>query len=168
MAKPFLKVEDFTKKIGEAIKSLKDQETVVGIPQTEDARKKDPTDQQGIGNAGLLWINNFGSPVNNIPPRPVMAIGIKLSGIPLVEEFRKCAKAALTNPGALDLYFQRIGIIASNSIKNVINNQIGIDGPSEATLKSRESKGFRGTKSLVVTAQMRNAITYVVRPKGWK
>ena len=34
---------------------------------------------------------------------------------------------------------------------------------SDATLETRESEGFKGTKALIVTGQMRNAITYVVK-----
>ena len=143
-----------------AIDSMKSSMTLVGIPQTDNSRQE----QGPIGNAGILFINEFGSPGQNIPARPVMAIGIKNAQPALADEFKKCAQDALSKGfGALDVYYERVGIIASNSIKKAINDQDGIDGPSEATLKSRKSRGFNGTKALVVTGQMRNAITYVVK-----
>lgn len=161
--KPYMKVtSDTTKNMQKAIDSMKGNMTLVGIPQNDNARQEEGP----IGNAGILFINEFGSPGQNIPARPVMAIGIKNAQPALAEEFKKCAQAALTKGfQAIDQYYERVGIIASNSIKKVINDQDGIEGPSEATLKARESRGFKGTKSLVVTGQLRNAITYVVRGK---
>lgn len=163
MSKSFLKIEDFTEAFMNAIDSLQNRETLVGIPE-EKANRKD--DDDSINNATLLFINEFGSPANNIPPRPVMEIGIKKAQDEITNEMKRAATIGLSEGGkAVTQYFDRVGIIASKSIKNVINNQIGIDPPSEATLKSRKSKGFKGTKSLIVTGQMRNAITYVVKDK---
>jgi hypothetical protein len=95
-----------------------------------------------------------------------MAIGIRKAKDEIAEQFRQAAVNALKQGfAALDTYFERAGIIASNSVKKVINSQEGIKGPSEATLAARKAQGFKGTKALVVTGQMRNAITYVVRGK---
>ena len=162
MSKPSIDVKDFTEKFLAAVKKMKKFETLVGIP--EEDSKRDESD--GINNAALLFINEYGSPANNIPARPVVKIGIKQSKSDVVDEFRKAARDGLSRGDAVvQKYYERAGIIASNSIKNVINNQIGIQGPSEATLKIRKEKGFKGTKSLIVTGQMRNAITYVVQEK---
>lgn len=159
MSKPTLVVEDNTDEIMKVIKSFKNDNVLVGIPSDGKERR----DDEPIGNAALLFINNFGSPINNIPPRPVMEIGIRAAQDSIAAEYGRAIKAAfIQGVSSLNQYYQRVGIIASNSIKNVINNQIDIEGPAEATLKTRESRGFKGTKSLVVTGQMRNAITYVV------
>lgn len=159
MSKPTLSIKDLSANFNEAIKQLRNKQTLVGIPQEENPRDDGP-----IGNAALLYINNYGSPINNIPPRPVMDIGIAKVQKQIIEEFKRCAQAAMTKGNAVyDKYFERIGMIASNSVKQVINDQEGIVGPAESTLKAREAKGFKGTKSLVVTGQMRGAITYVVK-----
>lgn len=164
MSKPFLKVEDFTGAFMNAVASLRQSETLVGIPEEEDNRQED---DGVIGNAALLFINNFGSPANNIPARPVMEIGIRNAQDAITEEMRKAAKEGLSKGGkAVTQYFDRVGIIASNSVKRAINDQIDIEPPADSTLKNRESRGFKGTKSLLVTGQMRNAITYVVVPAG--
>lgn len=166
MKGPTLKVtSDFTKQFNDIISKFKRDSVLVGIP----AEKGDRRDGDPITNAALLAINNFGSPANNIPARPVMEVGIRNAQDALAEQFKKAAKEALKKGiSALDVYYERAGMIASNSIKKAINDQDfdGAPGPSEATLRARQyigKTGFKGTKSLVVTGQMRNAITYVVK-----
>lgn len=163
MSEPTLNYTDFTDRFMKAIESFKKDAVLVGIPETENNR-----DNAGpIGNAALLAINNFGSPANNIPARPVMQIGIKNAQEAIAAQFKVAAQTVLSKgPSALQTYYERAGIIASQSIKKVINDQEGIDPPAEATLKARKyitKTGFKGTKALVVTGQMRNAITYVVK-----
>lgn len=163
MSKPSLVVSDFTDKFNETIKRFKRDAVLIGIPETDEARDDDAP----INNATILAINHFGSPANNIPPRPVMSIGIKNAQDAVYEQFKLCAREALsTGPIALEKYYNRIGIIASNSVKRVITTQDGIEGPAESTLKARKyitKSGFKGLKSLLVTGQMRNSITYVVQ-----
>ena len=154
---------DFTKKFNETIFKFKGDAVLVGIPEDTSERKEN----EPINNATILAINEFGSPQNNIPPRPVMAIGIKSAKDQIAEQFKLAAKNVLTKGfQAINIYYNRAGIIASNSIKKVINNQTDIAGPSEATLRIRESQGFKGTKALIVTGQLRNSITYVINESG--
>lgn len=161
MSKVYFKVtEDFTDQFNEIVNRFKKDEVLVGIPQAEAARE----DDQFINNATLLAINNFGSPANNIPPRPVMSIGIKNAQDEIAEQYKLAVqKAWKEGPEALDQYYERAGIIASNSIKKAINTGEDIKPPAESTLKARKSKNFAGKKALIVTGQMRNAITYVVK-----
>lgn len=159
MSKPFLVTEDRTDEFKKLIERYKNDEVLVGIPRAETEREGEP-----IGNAAILAINEFGSPNNNIPPRPVMAIGIRNAQQAIADEFKKAVQLSLKKGlSSLSVYYNRVGIIASNSVKKVINSQLGIDAPSEATLEARKSQGFKGTKALIVTGQLRNAITYVVK-----
>jgi len=162
--KPVITVTaDFTKQFNDIVKQFRNDEVLVGIPAEKTERKE----HEGINNATILAINEFGSPANNIPARPVMAIGIRNAQEDIAQEFKKAAISAFTKgAAALTTYYNRAGIIASNSIKKAINSQEGIDSPAEATLRSRRAKGFKGTKALIVTGQMRNAITYVVKKRG--
>lgn len=161
MSKPTLKVtHDSVDEILKRIKSMQGEKVLVGIPESDNSRD----DDSPIGNAAILFINNFGSPANNIPPRPVVNIGIFNAQDELAAEFKRAAQKALTKgTGAVTDYYNRTGMIAANSIKRAINSQDGIDPPAESTLKARERKGFNGTKALIVTGQTRNAITYVVK-----
>lgn len=160
MSKPTMKVtSDFTGDFNKIIARFRNDAVLVGIP-SETAGRSDV----GINNATLLAINNFGSPMQNIPARPVMENGIRAAQDPIAEQFKLAVSGALTKGlSALDQYYNRAGIIASNSIKKAINSQDFPDGPAESTLAARKAAGFKGTKSLIVTGQMRNAITYVVR-----
>lgn len=162
--KPFMRVtKDFTKGLTAAINDLQDLETLVGIPANKASRKEADGE---INNAALLYINNFGSPKQNIPARPVMDIGIAKTLSQTTEELKSAALKALEfKGGQLEVYYERIGIIASNSVKQVINDQEGIEPISFSTELARKRRGFMGEKALVVTGQMRNAITYVVRSK---
>jgi len=164
MSKPTLTVtSDFTEQFNDIIRKFKNDAILVGIPEQETDRKEDTP----INNATLLAINNFGSPINNIPPRPVMEIGIRNAQDQIAEELKKATVKALTKGfSAVTDYYNRAGIIASNAIKIAINAQEGFDGPAESTLNARKAKGFKGTKSLIVTGQMRNAITYVINSGG--
>ncbi len=152
--------EDFTYAFGKVIEKFRNSKVLVGIPEEDNSREQSGT----IGNAALLAINNFGSPANNIPPRPVMEIGIRNAQEEIASEFKRAAVQALSGgAGAVSAAYSRVGIIASTSVKKAINDQEGFPGPAESTLAAREAKGFKGTKSLIVTGQMRNAITYVVK-----
>lgn len=161
--KPTLTVtSDFTDKFNAIIKRFKNDVVLVGIPEEDTQRK----DSDTINNATLLAINNFGSPAQNIPPRPVMAIGIRNAQEEIGNQYKLAAQQTLkTGLAALDTYYNRVGIIASNSIKKAINDQQGFPGPAESTIYAREHRKptpFKGTSSLIVTGQMRNAITYVI------
>ncbi len=163
--KPSLKVtSDFTEQFNETIKKFKRDAVLIGIPEEKADREEKA--EEPINNAALLAINEFGSPKNNIPARPVMAIGIKNAQKEIIEQMKQGAKLALSKGfDAIDTYYNRVGIIASNAVKKAINSQLGIKPPAAATLASRKSAGFKGTKALIVTGQMRNAITYVIKGK---
>lgn len=156
---------DFTERFNAIVKKFKNDAVLVGIPSSGADRKPDEEGKMpAINNATILAINEFGSPVNNTPPRPVMSLGIKKAQPEIAEQFKIGAQQAFTlGFEALRQAYERAGIIASNSIKKVINSQEGIEKPSDATLASRKSAGFSGKKALIVTGQLRNAITYVVK-----
>lgn len=163
--KPTLKVtSDFTEDFNAMIKKFKNDSVLIGIPEDDTNRSQKAGNEEPITNAAILAINEFGSPANNIPARPVMSIGIKNAAGPIAEEFKKAAVSALKiGVRALKTYYERVGIIASNSVKKAINDQEGISSPAESTIASRRARGFKGTKALIVTGQMRNAISYVVK-----
>lgn len=170
MSKPTLTIiSDFTKQFNNAINVLKDSETLVGIPAAKSTRKPEPGEKpETFNNAAILFQNEFGSPAQNIPASKPMSTGIRNAQPAIIEQFKLAAKNVL-NKGAvaLDIYFERAGIIASNSVKKVINDQEGFEEPKESTLAARRARGFKGNKRLIVTGQMRNAITYVVRSRKW-
>lgn len=168
MSKPTLTVtSDFTKQFNDIVQSFKRDEVLVGIPAATSDRKV--LEEGPITNAALLALNEFGSAANNIPPRPALQTGIRKAQEPIAEQYKKAVQGAFKSGfSAVATYYERAGIIAANSVKKVINAQEGLAPPSPATLQARESAGFKGTKALIVTGQMRNAITSVVRSKRGK
>lgn len=168
-SKPTLKVTaDFTDQFNDMIKRFRNDSVLVGIPADAAAREPEPGEPANINNATILAINEFGSEVQGIPPRPVMKIGIKNAQDAIAEQFKKCAQSSLkVGLSALDVYYERAGIIASSSIKKVINSQEGIQHIAFSTALARLRKGFKGDKALIVTGQLRNAITYVVKKGGF-
>ena len=155
-----LVTKDLTKELNATISLLKNIEVLVGIPASENERDGE------FGNAAILSLNHFGSEDLGIPPRPVLEIGIRLAQEKIAQAFKAAVKAGIEKgPEDANRYLEMAGMIASQSVKNVINEQIEIKEPSTATLKIREAAGFKGTKSLLVTGQLRNAITYVVTNK---
>jgi len=163
MKQPTLTVtKDFTKDFNEVIARFKKDAVLVGIPENDQAREGD----EEINNATILAINHFGSEAAHIPPRPVLTIGIRNAQPAIAEQFKQLAQQALKKGAStITQYYERVGLIASNSVKRVINDQEGIAPPSPATLRARKyltKSGFKGTKALVVTGQLRNAITYVI------
>lgn len=158
--KSFLVTKDFTDDFNEVIKRFRHDEVLVGIPEEEAPREGD----EPVNNATLLALNNFGSPVNGIPARPVMEIGIRNAQEEIVKTFEKGVERALSGGlSTLHETYNRAGIIAANSVKKAINSQEGIEPPADATLIARKAAGFSGEKALIVSGQMRNAITHVVK-----
>lgn len=172
MKKPTLQVtSDFTKQFNDIINAYKTDIVLVGIPADHTERKIEEGEEPKINNATIMALNNFGSAANNILAWPVMEIGIKNAQEQIAEQYRLAAKNSLRiGLDALDIYYNRAGIIASNSIKKVINAQEGLppDRPKESTLEARKRKGFKGKKALIVSGQLRNSITYVVNKGGLK
>jgi hypothetical protein len=162
MRPTFTITKDLTKQVNDIVRKFRHDDILVGIPASDAEREGNET----VNNPTLLAICNFGSAANNIPPWPVMAIGIRNAQDAIAEQFKVAAIAALKKGfSALQPAYERIGIIASNSIKKVINSQEDVpEGkPAESTLAARRLRRFKGTKYWLVSGQMRNAITYVVR-----
>lgn len=158
MSKPYLKVtSDFTKDFNTIIKGFKRDAILIGIPQEDTARDEDAP----INNATILAINEFGSEHNNIPPRPVMSIGIRNAQDEIAEAMKNACKFALSKGlSALSVYYNRAGIIASNSVKKAFKV---VKPPEPETIAARKAAGHSSTAALVVTGQLRRAITYVVK-----
>lgn len=119
-------------------------------------------DDGEFSNADIMAISEYGSPVNNIPPRPVMTLGLEKCQAQVLDELKRGAERALSGEDTTDETLNRVGMIASNTIKKVIDQQDGIEPISYYTLLARLSKGFEGDKALLVSGQFRNSITWKI------
>jgi hypothetical protein len=155
------KIVDNADKLENSIKRLTGKDVLVGIPEDETQRKE----ADGITNAMLAYIHDTGSPSQNIPARPFMDPGIKDAKTRIVARLKKMGEDTLDgNTSAVDKGLDAIGLIAVSAIRAKITS--GPFAPlSPSTIRARLRRGFTGEKPLIVTAQLRNAINYVVRKK---
>lgn len=163
---------DNTNRMLKDILELTKKAVLVGVPEEKDTRKEG----MGIGNAALAFIHNNGSPLQGIPARPFMDPGIKAVQDRINTEFLTVAKAQLNDEqDKVDQHLNRAGMIASSSIKKVINEgdftplkrstllgRLRMRKASSKWSIEKREEFMENERPLVATAQMRNAITYVV------
>lgn len=176
-------------RLGEVMKRIKDlakNEVLVGVPadeagryetnkQAKDARKARKAGEEsphqsteGVNNAVIGYVNEFGQPEHNIPARPHLIPGVQEAEGTIVKRLLAGARKALEGDAkATDAALHSIGLAAQNAVRNKISN-----GPfaalADTTIADRESRGRTGQKPLIDTGQYRSSITYVIRPRGQK
>jgi hypothetical protein len=187
------KTVDNVRKVMQGIDMLTNTTVLVGVPDDRGGRKE----AGPINNAALAYIHDKGSPAAGIPARPFMEPGIAAVQDRINLELRNAGNAALRGGGqsAVTAALNRVGIIATRSIKLKITEGIPPPlAPSTIAARIRRVKGkarrakiaaarAAGTPDsriggieglftpLVVSGQLRNAITYVLRKikgKGYK
>ncbi|MDO9950462.1 hypothetical protein Q7404_08395 [Glaesserella parasuis] len=123
--------------------------------------------------AYVASIHEYGSPSNNIPPRPFMRPTVSEKK----GEWAKIGKQILQNGGDVDSMLEMVGLRASADIVEKISN---IDVPPLAisTKKARNRKAHQQTakynkkpkavsiKPLVDTKVLISSISYIVTDKG--
>lgn len=174
-------IVDRTAAIKQAFKALDSNRVLVGIPEDKGARRPDADGTMPpIGNAAIGYIQEHGSPANNIPARAFLIPGLKQVTVDAVDLLRDSAKQALAgNPGAVMTNFNKIGLLAVNAVRaKFADNDWAPLAP--ATLAARARIGGRAPKKrkgqpapppkrsnpLINTSQLRKAITYVVRGRS--
>lgn len=155
------KVLDNGPQLRAALTQLVKREVLVGYPEA----KNKPRKEGSVTNAFLAYIQDRGSPANNIPSRQFLVPGVRSAQDAMVKQLRRGARLALQEgPSAVDKALEGVGLEAVSGIRNYMTK--GIPPPLKAsTLRARKKAGFAGTKPLIRTGQLRNAATYVVRNK---
>lgn len=156
------KLKDNLPKLKRAMESFAKREVLVGIPSDEsDNERHDAT----ITNAQIGFINEFGAPERNIPPRPFLIPGVKAIWNDAQKRMAKGAEQILKlsgDPtGIEEKTLEGVGLMAQGSVVQTINNGLQ-PALKESTLANRERKGFTGDKPLIVTGALKQSITYVV------
>jgi hypothetical protein len=175
---------DSLPKVLKGIDILTKTDVMVGVPSEKDLRRG----SLPINNASLAYIHEHGAPTAHIPARPFLYPGIASVKGRLDTIFKSAAKAAIEgNLAAVEPQLHKAGIVASQAAKAKISE--GIPPPlAPSTIKGRirRIKGKKRRKKimsalaagvpesrqlgvagvftpLIVTGQLRNAITYVLR-----
>lgn len=173
----------------DAIKSISKKEVLVGIPEEDSEREDVP-----FGNAGIGYVNEYGSPAQNIPPRPHLIPGVKSVEEQTVPQLKAAAQAALDgNAAGAERALNRAGTLAANGVRRYMTIT-GFTPLADSTVEARARRGRKGAKAelarrsadgklnainpdsgqlisnenvrpLIDTGQYRRAITHVVRDK---
>lgn len=185
--------KDLLKTTVDNVDALKDllhqlaaREVLVGFPEDTTARESSPDEPEGITNAALGYIHDTGAPEHNIPARPFMLPGMEEAEESVTKALASTARQLLNVKGAgasvIDQGLHKAGLKAQFAIRRKINE--GVPPPlADLTLRKRAAKGRKGAKKelerraqgeapstqfakpLIDTAQLRNAINYVIRDR---
>lgn len=162
--------EDNTAKLQGAINDLRRLVVLVGIPADEAARSGSDA---RISNAVLGYIQETGSPINNIPARPFLQPGVKNSAAEWQPKLAQAAQAALQyDQAGVMTALGQAGTIAVRAVKRTV--QAGITPPLQESTEARRRRRTPGSKyrrkaqtsadvtPLIDTGQLVNSVTYVV------
>lgn len=151
---------DNVQSILDALKALMKKDVLVGIPEAEDAR-----DNGDFGNAAIGYINENGSPAQNIPARPHLVPGVDSVKSQYLPHLKLAASSALDgNQESAVRSLEAAGTIAANGVKRYITTT-GFTPLASGTLAQRRRRGRSGEKPLIDTGEYRRAITHIVRDK---
>jgi hypothetical protein len=161
------------------IEALTNKQVLVGV--TADKTQRQEGD--GVTNATIAYLQDNGSPINNIPARPFMLPGLAAAEEKIKRIFKTGAEQILRGEQqSAEPVLLKVGLVLQAAIRGKINE--GIPPPlAERTLQERIASG-RATvgaqveldrreqgldpstefaKPLVHTGQLRNSITFVIR-----
>jgi hypothetical protein len=170
---------DNTQAVLAAIRSLTKNEVLIGIPAENIGRREGGP----VNNAVLGYVHEFGSPARNIPPRPFLVPGVASIKDQAAQRLGAAMRKALDGDrAAVDKALHDVGLLGQAAVRQKIT-----DGPfvplKLSTLKNRlrkhpsryglrmeiarqeagEAPNAEGARPLIDTAQMRNAVSYVIR-----
>ena len=171
--KTFQKINKEYIDLERSIRFLNNNYVLVGIPDEANGRD----DNADVTNADLLFIHTNGSPVNHIPPRPVIEPAImndkdRINSM-LLKVFDRISKH---DRGGAIRQLQLIGMRAQNVCRAwFVDPNNGWPPNSPATYQAklekykRSHKGKQGTytpRPLIDTGELRKSITYVLSLRG--
>ena len=107
--------------------------------------------------AHSLYIQSHGSPLWQIPPRPVLEPAIKANKNPIAKHLKEAALAK--NPQAAENEMHKAGMIAENAAKAWFENPANKWPPNSP--KTIRKKG--SDMPMIDTGEMRKSITHVIR-----
>lgn len=156
-------------RVSEVLKLVQDmtkKQVLIGIPAEGADRPPEPGEPNPPNNAVIGYINEYGDPERNIPPRPHLLPGVESILPRAVPILRKGGEAALSgDKDAVDASFEKVGLLGEAAVRNRITS-----GPfvklSPVTLARRKAKGRTGESPLIDQGLLRRAYTYVVRVRG--
>jgi hypothetical protein len=130
-------------------------DVLVGIPADKTQRQNEP-----ITNASLLFIHTNGSPIRNIPKRPVLEPAINANRKIIGAQLKLAADALIAGkPSLAERELAKAGIIATNAAKRWFFDPANNWPPLKPETIARK----KSSQPLIDTGSMRRAIVYIVR-----
>ncbi|RQT08946.1 hypothetical protein [Burkholderia contaminans] len=146
-----------------SIAGLVKQEVLVGVPDSTAGQKEHG---EPISKAEIGYIQEHGSPANNIPARPHLVPGVQDARPKFEPQLQKGVEAALDGDlERVNRHLNAAGLVTVPVVQNKINSNIAPE-LAESTLEARRRRGVTRENTLVDTGEYRNSITYVIRKKG--
>lgn len=172
------------------LENLSKKEILVGIPEEEATRKNDDAinnaellyiHTHGVRNKIMreemqsniekgmkyskvhsLYLKEHGSPLLNIPPRPVLEPAIENSKEIIAQQLKAVSVSALNmNVSETEANLHKVGMLAQSAAQNWFENPKNNWVPNaKSTIKKKGSN-----IPLVDTNELRKSITYVLRDK---
>lgn len=165
-----MKVDNFAA-IKRYIKELQKASVSIGVPDGKDSPKDNNEredlagEEADITNSEIGFINEFGSPANNIPARPFLRPGVKGYLPRAMPRLKKAGRAALQgNKSEMERQLGSIGQEGADAVRSKITQGLS-PGLKKSTLRSRKNRKIAprtGELPLIDTGQFRNSISYVV------
>ena len=145
---------------------MKQNEVYVGIPQNKAERKDD--EKEPVTNAELLFIHTNGSPVNNIPPRPVIEPALKDDKDRLNSMMKVAAQYAMQGEEEKAIKQLKLtGMRGQNVSRAWFTSPKNNWPPNSPAVEARKrKKGATNPRPLIDTGELRKSITYFVKLKG--
>lgn len=169
---------DTAQSILDALKAIGKKEVLVGIPKEDSQREDVP-----FGNAGIGYLNEYGSAAQNIPPRPHLTPGVKSVEDQTVPALKVAAQAVLEGKDSAAMSaLNQAGRLAVQGVHRFIK-AADFTPLADSTVEARarrkrkgakaelarraagESPGTALAKPLYDTGKYLAAITHVVRDK---
>jgi len=138
-------------------------QVLVGIPEETSERENGK-----LSNATLMYIHSNGSPLNNIPARPVIEPALEANKERLAPLMGKATKAAMDgDSAAMKQALENAGMVGQNVAQGWFNDPGNGFAPLKPeTSRRKRKKGADVDKPLIDTGELQGSITYVIREKG--
>ena len=170
--------KDRVAEVLKAIHEITTREVLIGIPMEEDKRPAENGKVAPIGNAAIGYINEFGLPRRNIPPRAHLIPGVR-NAMPTIEKALKGGVGrALQGDGSpvgtIEAALEKSGTAAVSAVKKVIQDKIAPELSRAALLtrwnRQKKRKGkpmtadfMASATPLINTGDYIKSLTYVIR-----
>lgn len=156
-------------KLRKALKFLKENSVYVGISE-DTSNREDEDKATGVTNAELLFIHTNGSPINNIPPRPVIEPALKDDSERISQMMKKAGELAMEGKESEAIQqLKKTGMRGQNVSRAWFtspNNNWPPNSPSVDAAK--RAKGSTDPKPLIDTGELRKSITYFISQRGMR